>query len=139
MKNLKERKTKPVASLSIDLLNEGKSRRLLEMRRKAFGLPENQTDEIGKMTDSGQDKTTEADLAIFQGIIDERVNLILSRFPSDKKKRFFKIRYGMTPKQLKELPIGDILEILGVKQMDADGMKRMANLDYNGRPISKRR
>lgn len=139
MKNSKERKTKPVASTSMGLLNEGKSRRLLEMRRKAFGLPENQTELISQPVDSGQDKTPEADLAIIQAIIDERVNLILSRFPSNKKQRFFKIRYGMAPKQLKELPIGDILEILGLKRMDAVDMKRMANLDYNGRPISKRR
>lgn len=124
--------------LGTSLLTEGKSTRLLQMRQKAMGLAAERVVQCETTLDMKQDETKDTELARARQIIDHRLQAILSRFPADKKQNFFRIRYGATPEKLKELPISEIFNLLQLQQNPSVNMKHIADLDYNGRPISNR-
>ncbi|WP_305907302.1 hypothetical protein Q9L42_016625 [Methylomarinum sp. Ch1-1] len=134
---MKKSDLKPGASMtSHSLLDQGKSTRLLQMRRKALGI-EGQETSVPK-DHVVREKAVEAELTLARKMIDQRLKQILSAYPADKQRRFFRIRFGLSPEQLKELPIKDILTLLKLKQNRLADMKEIVDLDYNGRPTSNR-
>ncbi len=72
-----------------------------------------------------------ADLLLARKIIDENLESILNNYPVNKQAKFFKIRFGMSVDQLKELSIKDINSELGIKQK----IVSITELDYFGRSI----
>ncbi len=118
------------------LLDQGKSSRLLQMRQKSMGVieaasPDNESQD---QFSSELDKDLANDLLQLRRLIDQRLQEIISVFPSEKRQKLFKIRFGMTMEQLKQLPMHRIITLLKLNPNIALNMKRIADLDYNGRP-----
>lgn len=126
-----------VSSTSVSLLSEGKSKRLLQMRQKAMGKIDQQS-VPAETPETALNQTADKELHQIKQLIDRRLQELMAEFPPNKRRRFFKIRYGMTLDQLKLLPIREILAVLKLKQIQSACMKRVADLDYNGRPTSNR-
>lgn len=126
-----------VSTTSVSLLSEGKSTRLLQMRQKAMGKVDQQS-APAESSEAALNQAADEELHKIKQLIDRRLQEVMAEFPPNKRQRFFKIRYGLTPDQLKLLPIREILAVLKLKQIQSTGMKRVADLDYNGRPTSNR-
>ncbi len=133
MKHTDNPTSQPVArASSVSVLDEGKSSRLLKMRQKAFANAVEQP--ATDLPPAVAGHWAEAEFEKIRKRIDRRLQELLSRFPPDKRQRFFKIRYGMTSEQLKQQPISRILEVLKLEWGQSAHMKCIADLDYNGRP-----
>ena len=121
-----------ISITSTTVLSDGKSTRLMEMRRKAMGVatpePTQQSDCVVEL-----DKSVETELLKARQIIDQHLTDILNKYPVNKQSKFFEIRFGMRVEQLKNLSIKEICTVLAVKQKQPESMKRIADLDYNGR------
>jgi|GEM_PF-1234998 len=128
-------KTSKISSTSTNLLLEGKSNRLMEMRKKAMAAELSKQIQHAAKTEtvSQPNKTVEAELLQVRQLIDQRLTEILIHYPSNKKARFFAIRFGVSVDQLKKLPIKEIFAVLGIKQKSPVNMKQIADLDYNDR------
>jgi tRNA G26 N,N-dimethylase Trm1 len=120
---------------STTLLIDGKSTRLRDMRDKAMGKPMsagtqaiNEAAMIKKL-----DKVVMADLLRAREIIDKKLESILSNYPVNKQVKLFKIRFGISINQLKELSIKDINLVLGIKQK----VVTIIDLDYFGRSVEE--
>lgn len=137
MKGEKTEQGHGVGATSMSLLSEGKSSRLMQMRQQAMGQDESQPASTEPREVEAIQKW-DRELFKVRQLIDRRLQEAMAGFPPNKRQRFFKIRYGMTPEQLKLLPIQKILAILKLKQKASADMKRIADLDYNGRPTSNR-
>ncbi len=122
------------SSTSANLLNEGKSARLLAMRRKAMNTEISEPCQRGDKTeiDNQLGKVVKTELLQARQIIDQRLLEILNHYPPHKKVRFFAIRFGMSVEQLKTLPINEIFNILEIRQNLSVNLKQVDNLDYNG-------
>lgn len=118
---------------SSTLLSDGKSTRLRDLRIKAMGLAvPDETQGVDKAAKIKKlDKVVMEDLLRARKIIDENLVGILSNYPVNMQAKLFKIRFGMSVNQLKELSIKDINFVLGIKQK----IMSITDLDYFGRSI----
>lgn len=123
----------PAGSL---LVSPGKSSRLREMRERAAAAnrpapvpPSN------KVLVSGNSFSPE--LALARQLIDQRLTEIMASLPAGKQQRLFKIRFGIEPNRLKDLPIKQIFKLLKIDHpqfnSQSTNMKRVGDLNYNGR------
>jgi hypothetical protein len=121
----------------VDLIAQGKSKRLLEMRQKAMGIMPSNSDEA-EMIFVGKNKHIAQlpdEFRQLRKLIDKQLQALLAKFPGNKKERFFQIRYGVSLKQLELMQITEIAALLKVKPIGTINLKQLNNLDYNGRPI----
>ena len=127
-----------ICGISSTLLNEGKSTRLIEMRKKAVSMTAPVEDQhTDNLTVSDVlDKSTKEELLKARQFINQQLADALAKYPTNKQARFFKLRFGMDIEQLKELSIKEIYSVLGVKQNNK-GKEWVAELDYFGRLLSK--
>ncbi len=117
-----------IQEVSPTLLQQGKSKRLAAIRDKVGGLSKEAVNPQRKAT-----PPTALEQA--RQPIDQALRDWLARYPPAKKQRFFKIRFGMDIEQLKQLPIREIYRRLGIRERAPE---KIAQLDYNGRPVFKR-
>lgn len=119
---------------SVSLLSEGKSLRLMDLRRKAMGVAKSdevqKVDALARINNLGKDLNKE--LLYARQIIDQNLSDILKNYPASKQKRFFKLRFGLSVEQLKNLSIYEICSVLGIKQKKLSNMPWLAELDYFG-------
>lgn len=120
---------------STDLLREGKSTRLQKMREQALGEKNRVFTADADIADRIHSSADPQWLAC-RRLIDRRLADIFASLPAGKQQSLFRIRYGMAPGQLLKMPIRDIMAVLKLDQ-DTVSMKRMADVDYNGRPINQ--
>ncbi|MCF6204410.1 MAG: hypothetical protein L3J59_12220 [Methylococcaceae bacterium] len=118
---------------STTLVIDGKSTRLRDMRVKAMGESMSAETQVidGDARIKKLDKVVMADLLRARKVIDENLESILSNYPINKQAKLFKIRFGMSVDQLKELSIKDINLLLGIKHK----IVSITALDYFGRSI----
>lgn len=126
-----------ICGTSSTLLSEGKSTRLMEMRKKTVSIIEEpieaqHIDEVATL-----DKPTKKELLQARQIVDQQLNDILGTYPPNKQAKFFKIRFGMDIDQLKGLSIKKIYSVLVIKQNKPGSLERIAGMDYFGRFLSK--
>jgi hypothetical protein len=128
-----------ISGISSTLLSEGKSTRLMKMRKKSASIATpveaEQTDKLTVL--DALDKSTKEEFLKVRQIIDQQLAGVLEKYPVNKQARFFKIRFGMDIDQLKELSIKEIYSVLGVKQNNLSNKERITELDYFGRLLSK--
>ena len=80
-------------------------------------------------------KTSQAetsDLAVAQALIDAAIHQIITQLPVGKQRSMFKIRYGLDPSDLKQLPIPDVFKLLNISQQALTNPQAIAQLNYNG-------
>lgn len=71
-----------------------------------------------------------------RALLDQRLAEILALLPAGKQSNLFKIRYGITPEQIKTLPIKQSFSLLQIPASTLN-MKLIADLTYNGSPAGK--
>ncbi|MCK5829118.1 MAG: hypothetical protein KAH20_02330 [Methylococcales bacterium] len=132
-------KENEVSGISSTLLSEGKSTRLMEMRKKAASVIAPAEDQLAvsmPMSDTLDTPTKEALLKARQ-MIDQQLIHILGKYPANKHAKFFKIRFNMDIDQLKKLSIKDIYSVINIKQNKQSSLDQVTGLDYFGRFLSK--
>lgn len=124
---------------TLDIVAEGKSKRLLEMRKKAMGImPRNNSDSLPHFIAAGDNtRSLPEGFKPLRKLIEQQLQTLLATFPGNKKKRYFQIRYGISLQQLEQMPITEVATLLKVKPNAVINLKQLNNLDYNGRPINE--
>ncbi len=124
-----------ISFVSTDLLSEGKSSRLMAIRKKISGADDTKTE----LNDDSKDDSIDLNMEVkaewmrARAVIDHVLAEIMKNYPPDKRARFFAIRFGMSIDQLKQHSIKDIFSLLAIREKEGVNMKMIANLDYNGR------
>lgn len=98
-------------------------------------LRDKQLQEQAGKAHSSPAKTSKAetsDLAVAQQLIDSALQQIISQLPVGKQRSMFKIRYGVDPADVKQLPILDVFKLLNISQQALTNLQAIAQLNYNG-------
>ena len=127
-------------AVSNTLLSEGKSTRLMALRKKAMGesVP-SQSAKVELVEIEGLDRTTRDEFLQIRRAIEQRLADILKKYPTNKQAGFFKIRFGMSVEQLKRLSIKEICSVIGLEQISFSGVSIVATLDYVGNVVAFKR
>ena len=118
------------------LVGAGKSKRLQEMRdkAKAANLAAAPAPPPIKTRESAQNISPE--LALARQLIDQKLTAILASLPAGKQQSLFKIRFGISLAQIKQLPIKRVISLLQISDPQLNNlsasMKRIIDLNYNG-------
>jgi len=113
-----------------------KSSRLQAMRAAAMGAkPEAATVKpASKPVD--HDKKFSPELLLARQLIDQRLTELLANLPVGKQQGLFKIRFGMTPEQIKQLPLKQIFSKLAINpaqiKPSTTNQQSIWELNYNG-------
>jgi len=117
------------------LVSPGKSTRLQEMRQRA-ATANQPAPAPTQPTLQAKDESLSPELALARKLIDQRLSEILTTLPAGKQRSLFKIRFGMEPDKIKELPIKQIFTLLTINHPSFNNlsanMKRIGDLNYNG-------
>ena len=73
-----------------------------------------------------------SDLMHAQQLIDEMIAQKLNELPVGKQRSLFKIRYGVDPSGIKQLPVLKVLNLLGISQQSLTNPQSLVDLNYNG-------
>ncbi len=119
---------------SLSLVNVKQSSRLDNIRKKALETkptttekPTHNLKQMGHLSKKDQDILWACRL-----IIDQKIAAIVGKFPPNKQESFFKIRFGLSLKQLKEHSIKKINTILNIPQESAVTIKLLGEINYFG-------
>lgn len=113
-----------------------KSSRLKAMRASVMGTKPEAVLVKPVQTPVNHDKKFSPELLLARQLIDQRLAQLLANLPVGKQQSLFKIRFGMTPEQLKQLALKQIFSKL---EINPDQIKQLATnhqsiweLNYNG-------
>ncbi len=129
----------PVNANGAMLVGPGKSSRLQEMRNRALAANAPAAPARSQKQNYESDKGLSPELALARRLIDRRLAEVMDSLPAGKQKSLFKIRFGVEPEQIKQLPIRHIVAMLKICHPELNNprgdMKQIVELTYNGEQL----
>ena len=113
-----------------------KSSRLQAMRAAAIGTKPEAAPVKAVQIAVSNDKKLSPELLLARQLIDQRLAELVANLPVGKQQGLFKIRFGMTPEQIKQLTLKQIFSKLAInpaqiKQLSTNP-QAIWELNYNG-------
>lgn len=113
-----------------------KSSRLQAMRASVTGAKPETAPVKPVQIPVNNDKKFSPELLLARQLIDQRLAELLANLPVGKQQGLFKIRFGMTPEQIKQLPLKQIFSKLAINPLQIKPLstnhQSIWELNYNG-------